>query len=310
MDLKATAMPLLEHKEYDVTATCASVICCGCIKSTVSLEPEEAVKTDTSCFGTVSKRLPYGELGMVDKITACGCCIGFRSNLSDINPKTKKLQPITPGCGCESTLVEEIVAELKLRMKGRGDTGNIHRSEEAIIRMRYLNEKMELLLKNYGVALPPNMISKEASGHKMEVFEHKDYDISPICHKMCCGSQKLDLEPEEVLLVTTTPCATDTRRFPYGQLGDVAEAKVCCCVAAQSKHLGAIRPGLGCEYQLVNEVTMELKRRMKARGDTGNIQRQEFANSLAKDQDKMLNAVLEYMRIPVPQVPPELQQMR
>mmetsp|Transcript_126342 Transcript_126342/g.218938 ORF Transcript_126342/g.218938 Transcript_126342/m.218938 type:complete len:309 (+) Transcript_126342:72-998(+) len=299
---------LLEKKVYDVTPTAAKILGCCMTSVVLTLEAEEAVKTSSGCLGKSEKRLPYGELGMVDEISFCGCCSGFKSNLSDENPKTKALMPITPGCGCSGSMVDEIVTALKHRMKGRGDTGNIHRSEEAIARMSFMNDKVALLLQKYGIAAPTGMTPKDHAMFKPEAFEEKTYNVTPGCC-VCCTSKMLYLEPEEVQLVTKTPCATEKKRFPYGQLGDVTSAKMCCFTVVKSEHLGVINPGMGCSVSLVNEITEELKTRMKARGDTGNIKRQEFANKLAMDQDKMLNAILEYNRIPIPQAPPELQKM-
>lgn len=57
-------------------------------------------------------RRPYGELGSVEMANVC-CCVGFKSNLSD--GSTEGSSTIVPGNCCETTLVEEIVRELKRR---------------------------------------------------------------------------------------------------------------------------------------------------------------------------------------------------
>ena len=54
----------------------------------------------TMCDTNVQRR-PYGELGSVDKGTACGCCTSVTSGLG----------PISPGWGCEEALVDELVEE-------------------------------------------------------------------------------------------------------------------------------------------------------------------------------------------------------
>ena len=138
-----------DRKEYDLTNNFELV--CGCCMTTkLILEPEvcsldstpilqtheltdvytgytcpqEAVLTQQNICETRNKRMPYGELGSVDKNTACGCCTGVGSNL--------KPEGISPKCGCEEDTVSEVVAELKARMKARGDTGNIQRAEQQI----------------------------------------------------------------------------------------------------------------------------------------------------------------------------------
>merc|ERR1712032_1555278 len=53
-------------------------------------------------------------------------------------------QPIHVGCGCDEAKVGEIVAELKQRMKGRGDTAQINRSEETLELVRLLGKQWTL----------------------------------------------------------------------------------------------------------------------------------------------------------------------
>ena len=103
-----------ERKEYDVTNKLGNYIacCCGCPCALANtqhlvLEPEEAVLTSKTLCDTNVQRRPYGELGSVDKATSCGCCIGVASGLG----------ALTPGMNCEEALVNEIVEELKKRMK-------------------------------------------------------------------------------------------------------------------------------------------------------------------------------------------------
>lgn len=56
---------------------------------------------------------PYGELGSVERKNVC-CFVGFTSNLSSTAEGGGKA-PIVPGNCCETTLVDEIVRELKSR---------------------------------------------------------------------------------------------------------------------------------------------------------------------------------------------------
>ena len=85
-----------------------------------------------------------------------------------------------------------------------------------------------------------------------------------------------------------TPCVDGTKRMPYGELGSVDTTTSCFCCVSFSSDLtpstaeggGGVSPGCGCEGALVSEIVGELKKRMKARGDTGNIVRAE--QTLAK----------------------------
>merc|ERR1711933_187092 len=132
----------------------------------MGLEPEEAVlKRETPCAQT-TKRMPYGELGSVDHNTNCGCCAGFTSNLSSADENGNK-QPIAPGCGCEKDLVEEIVEQLKARMKGRGDTGNIQRAEQSLTMTRTLSAKVDAIMRHMNVPVP------EVMEEKVEKYEEK-----------------------------------------------------------------------------------------------------------------------------------------
>jgi len=118
-----------DTKEYDVTNYCELVCACG-MMSNLTLEPEEAVLKKANICSTTTKRMPYGELGSVDKNTSCGCCTAVASNLTAGGEDGNK--GISPKCGCDESTVADIVAELKARMKARGDTGNIQRAEQQI----------------------------------------------------------------------------------------------------------------------------------------------------------------------------------
>ena len=119
-----------QTKTWDVTDTGCQILhilCCpiaftpfipGALGTkTLTLGPEEA-ELEYKCPCCNGKtRVPYGELGNVDRGN-CLCCVGVASGLS-------KQMPICPGMGCDDKLVDEIVAEMKVRMRARGDTGQI-----------------------------------------------------------------------------------------------------------------------------------------------------------------------------------------
>ncbi|CAN0182722.1 unnamed protein product [Scytosiphon promiscuus] len=137
-----------ETKTYDVTDTCCqffwivtcpltcAAICPGILgQKTLVLEDEEAVLTQDCCIYNSVVHRPYGELGSVETVQAC-CCVGFSSNLSESSGEGGGKAPMIPGNCCETALVNEIVNELKMRMKTRGDTGNILRAEENLREIR------------------------------------------------------------------------------------------------------------------------------------------------------------------------------
>ena len=135
-----------------------------------------------------------------------------------------------------------------------------------------------------------NPMPEEGIPHE---FEYKEYDITDqgcqcclaltfplhLCHsyQALWARKKLTLEAEEaVFKVECCVCNQETRR-PYGELGSVDESNTCGCIGVASGLTKSmpICPGMGCESALVSEIVRELKARMKQRGDTGQIQRQE-----------------------------------
>jgi len=99
---------------------------------TLTLEEEEAYYEVHCGICNADTRRPYGELGSVDKTNVL-CCKGVSSDLF-------RGWCVAPGCGCQEEKVDEIVAELKARMKERGDTGQIRRTDEVVEEVRALRE--------------------------------------------------------------------------------------------------------------------------------------------------------------------------
>jgi len=118
-------------------------------KKTIVLEAEEAVLTvKCGCCNTTTRR-PYGELGSVDSGT-CLCFVCLASDLS-------KGGPICPGCGCNAPYVQEIVEEMKKRMKERGDTGVVKRSDEQLVLLRTMDNKMDAIVQHFNIVVPSQM---------------------------------------------------------------------------------------------------------------------------------------------------------
>lgn len=299
---------ILSEHEYDVTNCCFKWANCGKGSMTLVLEREEVILITKACLGESNKRMPYGELGSVDHGKACGCCHTFTTNLNPTTEEGQK-QPFSPGCGCDGELVEKIVADLKARMKGRGDTGNIHRAEEALDVLKLLMAKVDALSRTMAV---PSVQIMDSQAQKPQ-FEHKEYNLTNCCDTCCsCGMTKitLNLEPEEAVLHGENCCGTTTSRRPYGELGSVSATKQCCGCHSVSSGLGGFSPGWGCDEDLVNEIVAELKVRMKERGDTGNIQRQELTLAMLREQDAKLNAIMQKLNVPIPQAAaPKMQAM-
>ena len=135
-----------EQKDYDVTCCCETLFC-GFSK--LELGPDEAEMKTSSCAGLCvdSKRGPYGELGTVDTNTCC-CFTGFRANSLMMPEATQCI-----GCGCDSTLVDEIVAELKKRQAMRGDRAKTRMGEKTIVELALLQKKIDLVMEKLDI--PP-----------------------------------------------------------------------------------------------------------------------------------------------------------
>ncbi len=82
------------------------------------------------CGKNIAKH-PYGELGSVERGNCC-CCIAADSAFG----------PISPGCGCDGEKVDDIVTVLKERMRNRGDTAQIKRTEETLLRLQEVDAKL------------------------------------------------------------------------------------------------------------------------------------------------------------------------
>lgn len=101
---------------------------------TLTLEAEEAFLTTQNWCCTVHTRRPYGELQSVDRVNYCGC-VGVGGPLFPYGV-------VCPGAGCDADLVNTVVRAMKERMKNRGDTGQIRRTEEALEQIQALRKEV------------------------------------------------------------------------------------------------------------------------------------------------------------------------
>mmetsp|Transcript_18909 Transcript_18909/g.31276 ORF Transcript_18909/g.31276 Transcript_18909/m.31276 type:complete len:90 (-) Transcript_18909:78-347(-) len=69
------------------------------------------------------------------------CCSGVSSSLF-------RGFTLCPGYGCNYDEVDDIVTELKRRMKNRGDTGNIRRIEAALVELTALRGEVGEIKEN------------------------------------------------------------------------------------------------------------------------------------------------------------------
>ena len=122
------------------------------------------------------------------------------------------------------------------------------------------------------------------AGQNVNVFEHKEYDVTDCCSSIFCSSMKLILEPEYVVVEVKTPCATNRARTPYGEYNVDLQTSCGCCIA-----VNGMSPGCGCDKIAVTEVATELQRRVGSRGITGQIQKAEHTAELIDQLHKKVD---------------------
>lgn len=133
--------------------------------------------------------------------------------------------------------------------------------------------------------------------------------MEPRC--LNCTSQELVLEVEEAVLTTNDLCSSNVERRPYGELGSVSRQTECGCCASVTSGLGLMKPGWGCDEELVDELVRELKARMQKRGDTAQIKRAEeqidMTTKLQNDVnglDAKIDAIMKHLNIAQEEVAP------
>jgi hypothetical protein len=97
------------------------------------------------CGAHISKR-PYTELGSVDR----GNCLCFVSAES-------ALGPVSPGCGCDEDLVDDIVSEFKKRIRYRGDVAQVRQAEQTLKRLEEVDAKLDRILNHLNIPQSSHM---------------------------------------------------------------------------------------------------------------------------------------------------------
>jgi|Transcript_24381 hypothetical protein len=111
-------------------------------------------------------------------------------------------------------------------------------------------------------------------GETKNPFPHQEFDITNYCGRMMCFigapySTILNLEPEFVVIEEKRICGTNRRRIPYGEM-NVDKTNFLCISC-----INELWPGCFCNQSLVEDIAVELQKRVGARGITGQLQKQE-----------------------------------
>jgi len=275
----------LQEQEYDVTPCCTQFCYCG--KRIMKLDDHEVSVTESTICGTETNHVAYGEV-TIKRNQCCGC-----TSLNGQN-----LEETTPGCGQQSSLVDEIYAEMLKRIELRGSPGQLRRTTEALALSRAsladlaaLHTKVDGLLAENGAAvskaplttatavpaqhtMKPAVIGASSSQHRprREPFSSTEYDTSNIWEALCCCMcTKLRLEEEEAVFVRDCAlcCYKGVNRMPYAEIGSVNRRQEGCNFFVSSKLFGEISPGCGCDEGVVGDIYSELGRRAQKHGDAG-----------------------------------------
>mmetsp|Transcript_48891 Transcript_48891/g.116224 ORF Transcript_48891/g.116224 Transcript_48891/m.116224 type:complete len:727 (+) Transcript_48891:117-2297(+) len=282
-------------KRYDVTDLQESICliiwfpCAGWQTKTLLLGDQEVfLKKKNLCLSSTQRR-PYAQLGSVDRHEACGCCYAIVSDLTPLNEKGEGGMRI--GCGCEREIVDEIVQEMQARKVKRGNIAQIKKLDYMVKKMSHMRTKtMPMLMEKLGLQYS----TKPAGDVAPEVLPTKTFDVTNTIESIfsCCAQKKLELTADEAILTMNGPLVNINQKREYAQLGNVQRMKNCICCYSVATDFGALAPGWGCSGGLVGEIVQELRARMQARGEIGQMKRQErIIDEMLDVVDSMPNAV-------------------
>lgn len=284
---------VFERKEYDVANSCD----CGTTTKLI-LEPDQVVLIMTSYNNRTESKVPYGEVGAVDKSQQNG-----RVTTNVLG------HTIDPGCcGNMSAVVEEIVEEMNRRIGSQTKLALTKRAEHhfdvtlgTANKLLGLESKLDLMLSHLGVtpeAAAPSQVLMQANVRDKQhiAFEQKEYDVATSCEK-CCGTRRnLILEPEQVVFLTTSCNNGSEKKVPYGEMGAVdrteSNGHTTTCVLGEP-----IDPGrCGNMSAMVGEIIEELNRRIASQTKLKLAQRAQQHLDLSidlTDRTSRLEAKLE-----------------
>eukprot|EP00929_Paragymnodinium_shiwhaense_P109987 TRINITY_DN7664_c0_g1_i1.p1 TRINITY_DN7664_c0_g1~~TRINITY_DN7664_c0_g1_i1.p1 ORF type:complete len:745 (+),score=221.80 TRINITY_DN7664_c0_g1_i1:84-2318(+) len=293
----------LPTKTYDVTnygemiSQFLGAPCMGITTKKLILTDQEAILKVRNCCGGNTQKMPYSQLGSVDKAKNA-CMAGFSS---DFVPPMQDGTPggIFPGCGCDEAAVNEIITELQGRKEKRGSIAQMRKLEYMSSKVVNLARQSLAFVQGMGSTYEPTY---KAEFDPPKIFGTREFDVSSTCEKLCCASKSLKLEQEEALLTSNAcfGCQSVQQKREYAQLGEVATMKQCIICRAVSSNLGAFSPGLGCEKGKVLTITQEMRQRMGERGTIGQIRRQEKTFKMFTEIDKTSSEALSKMGVQYP----------
>ncbi|CAE7204042.1 unnamed protein product [Symbiodinium natans] len=316
-------LPEFGTNQYDVTHCCQSL---ACTSRLLELQPDEAsITTRQSLSGSVmTSKVPYANIESVDAVSAC-CCLRVLTAGELTKPPGKPIdEAISPGCGCNGALVEQIRADLQARVEVRGNLGQIKQLEKMMAKFHDVAAELALILDKIGAdtSFPPTQETMRniygSSGPDLshasvvphtkpsEDFQTKEYNVrnetANICCLLCtcgiagCETYTLTLEPEQAVFRYSNRCDASVERKPYAQLGSVDENVCCCCIHT----VNGLAPGCCGDPTAVKEIAEELQNRKVGRGNIAQLRNQENTMIKAMEADVRTDIFLHKKGIEYP----------
>ena len=141
-----------EDETFDMGPHPCCKLACGC-KDEFHFGDQVMHRSSICCFGCnkIERDFPYAELSGVGPSKECGCCAGV-VGVGD-GPENPVLQPGAPCC-CQHQLVNDFVAAVKERIKGRGDMAQLAISKKIASDVAALNVKVDAIMRHLNLPAP------------------------------------------------------------------------------------------------------------------------------------------------------------
>lgn len=309
----------LPDMKFDVSDPCEQITaflfcpCMGITVKTLDLTDQEVTFRIKNLCGVQKQKRPYAQLGSVDKHTlACGCHT-LASDFAPVNEKGEGGLKIG-FCGMDEQAVDTIVRELQMRKGKRGGIAQIRKLDYVISKMARIGTQVPVLLDSMGIQFP----KKPAPDSTKVTLQRKVIDVSGYLEMICaCTTKELTLEPEEAQLNINACFGVNqiNSKREYGELGFVEKKKDCICCFKVRSDISPIpgqsdfQPGCPCANRSqVNMLVRELRDRMAARGQVGQIKKQEKILGMVADVEENLKLLMSHQSIAYPPGQEEMKQ--
>jgi hypothetical protein len=317
-----SCQPLTE-KRYDVTdlnASIAQLIACPCLGWTstqmVLGDQEVLLQTRNLCSSSRQRR-PYAQLGSVDKAQSFGMFYSIHTDMTPVNEKGQG--GLRPGCfGCDEAYISEIVNELQERKLKRGGVAQMKKLEYMVDKSAKIATQVTVMNHQLGAAYKKKPEPKV--GH--ERLPPQVFDVSNFMEMLNCTTKELRLDVDEAHLKINRCCGLQTyvTHREYAAMGFVEKKKSCICCFTLSTDMGPstmeggmgsgeLQPGCPCTNGgRVTMLVQALRERMAARGQVGQIRKQEKMLKLILEIEEGLNSYCDHAGIPFPPTQEKMRQ--